>query len=69
MSDELEFFLFLLERYASARGLMSGDVLRAWDERGITAAVYDNYFLYHQEALENAFDDIDSLMATGAHAW
>ena len=69
MSDELEFFLFLLERYAAARGLMSGTVLRAWDECGITDMVYENYFLYHQEAIENAFADIDTLMETGHHAW
>ena len=69
MSDELEFFLFLLERYAGARIRMAGDVLREWDERGVTQQIFDGYFLYHQEALENAFADIDSLVATGRHAW
>lgn len=69
MSDELEFFLFLLERYASARNRMAGEVLREWDEHGVTDAIFDNYFLYHQEALGNAFADIDSLVATGRHAW
>ena len=69
MSDELEFFLFLLERYAEARGRLAGEVLRQWDERGVTDAIYGNYFLYHQEALENAFVDIDSLVRTGRHAW
>ena len=48
---------------------MAGEVLREWDEHGVTDAIFDNYFLYHQEALENAFADIDSLVATGRHAW
>jgi len=28
----------------------------------------DNYWEYHQEALENAFTDIDTLFITGKHA-
>ena len=39
------------------------------DPRGITQEVHDNYLMYHQERLENAFEDIDSLLATGKHAW
>ena len=31
--------------------------------------IYDNYWVYHTEAIENAFADIDSLLDTGKHAW
>ena len=65
MNDEMLFFLFLIERYAEKHGRSTGDVLREWDEHGVTQEIYDGYFQYHQERLENAFDDIDSLVATG----
>ena len=50
MTDEMRFFLFLIERYADHKGR-------------------DGYFQYHQEAIQNAYLDIDSLVATGAHAF
>ena len=67
MNDETVFFLFLIERYAAKHNRSTGDVLREWDEKMITQEIYDGYFQYHQERLENAFDDIDSLVATGKH--
>lgn len=67
MTDEMEFFLFLIERYSDKHNRSTGDVLREWDEKGITNEIYDGYFQYHQERLENAFDDIDCLAATGRH--
>lgn len=69
MTEEMEFFLFLIERYASEKGRFTGDVMREWDEKGITQEVYDSYEMYHQERLENAYHDIDSLLSTGKHAW
>ncbi len=39
------------------------------DKRNITDEIYDNYEMYHQEAIENAYEDIDCLLATGKHAW
>ena len=68
MTDEMEFFLFLIERYANEKGRRTGDVLREWDEKGITEEVYNGYWQYHQEALQNAYADIDSLAAAGRHA-
>ena len=69
MSEEMEFFLFLIERYAAAKGRLVGDVLDEWDRCGITQEIFDNYLVYHQERLENAYADIDHLVATGKHAW
>ena len=69
MTEEMKFFLFLIERYASHKERPTGDVLREWDAKGITQKIYDGYWQYHQEALQNAYLDIDSLAATGRHAW
>lgn len=68
MSDEMAFFLLLIEKYAYDRGRLTGDVLREWDEKGITGEIYDGYFQYHQEAIQNAYEDIESLMSSGKHA-
>ena len=67
MTKEMEFFLFLIERYAKVKGRMTGDVLREWENKGIIKEIFDVYFEYHQERLENAYDDIDSLVTTGKH--
>lgn len=69
MTEELEFFLFLIERYAAQKGLLTGDVLTDWDRKGITQKIYDSYWEYHTERIENAFADIDHLALTGEHAW
>lgn len=69
MSDEMRFFLFLIERYADYKGRPTGYVLREWDQKGVTQEIFDGYFQYHQEAIQNAYRDIDSLVATGAHAF
>ena len=67
MSEELKFFLLLIEKYAYDHHRLTGDVLREWDEKGITQEIYDGYWQYHQESLQNAYADIDSLIATGHH--
>ena len=69
LSDETNFFIFLLNNYAVHKQRPAGDILREWDKKGITKEIYDGYFGYHQEALQNAFMDIDSLMETGKHAF
>ena len=68
MSKEMEFFIYLLEYYAEYRKMSAGDVLTEWDEHGITQEIYDGYFQYHQERIENAFEDIDCLLTSGRHA-
>lgn len=68
MSEELKFFILLLEKYAYDKNRLTGDVLREWDEKGITQEIYDGYIQYHQERIENAYEDINSLCLTGRHA-
>ena len=69
MSKEFRFFAYLLESYALHKGITASEVLRLLDEKNLTDFVYNMYELYHVEAIENAFMDIDSLIATGKTAW
>lgn len=69
MTEEMTFFIYLLEHYAAYSGRKTGDVLREWDRKQLTQRIYDNYWGYHTERLENAFADIDSLLKTGKSAW
>lgn len=67
MSAEMEYFIYLLEYYSEYKNKSAKDVLKEWDEKGLTDIIYDGYFRYHQERIENAVEDIDSLCATGKH--
>lgn len=67
MSNELKFFILLIEKYAYDKDRSTGDVLREWDEKGVTQEIFDDYWKYSQEAIQNAYADIDSLVATGRH--
>lgn len=69
MCDEMDFFIYLLESYAVYKQRLSRDILREWDDKGITQEIYDCYWGYHAEDLQNAFDDIDSLVTAGEHRW
>ncbi|MFR6292202.1 MAG: DUF3791 domain-containing protein [Peptococcaceae bacterium] len=63
MGKEMEFFIFLLEQYAAYKQTTADKVLKQWDELELTDFIYDMYELYHIERLENAFADIDRLIA------
>jgi hypothetical protein len=63
LGPETAFFLYLLEQYARYRGRTAAAVLADWDAEGLTKYVRANYDIYHQEALTNAFDDIDAMAA------
>lgn len=69
LDRELTFFAYLLESYAARKGTDAGTVLGLLDEKGLTGYVYGMYELYHSESIENAFADLDSLIATGKPAW
>ena len=63
MSREGSFFIYLIERYAAYKKTSADKILVLWDSLGLTDFIYDMYELYHCERLQNAFDDIDSLIA------
>ena len=69
MSKELKFFIFLLETYAYDRNIPTADILRRLEEKNLVQEVYDGYPIYHIERIENAYEDIDSLLATGKHLY
>lgn len=69
MSKEFKFLTFLLESYAKYKGVTAAEVLKILDEKNLTDFVYNMYEIYHIEAIENAFMDIDSLIKTGRTAW
>lgn len=69
LSKEFKFFVYLLESYAVYKNTTADKILAILDEKQLTNFVYDMYYIYHQEALENAFKDIDSLIETGKTAW
>ncbi len=43
--------------------------IQVLDEKNLTDFVYSMYEMYHSEAIENAFSDLDSLINTGRTAW
>lgn len=69
MTKEFLFFAYLIESYAIYKQTQAADVLATLDKKNLTDFVYDMYEMYHCEALENAFADLDSLIATGHPAW
>jgi len=75
VSDELQFFSFLLEEYAQYCKSTAPEILKMWDETIIfesvtlTQYIKEKYFIYHTEAIENAFKDIDHLLKTGTHLY
>ncbi|MBR1913154.1 MAG: DUF3791 domain-containing protein [Treponema sp.] len=69
MTDEMRFFIFLIETYAYDKQLPTAEVLKTWEEKELVQKIYDMYEMYHIEAIENAYADIDNLVKTGKHLW
>jgi len=60
LSNQSEFFILLLEKYAEQKSRSAGEVLKRWQEQGLLDYIHGMYEQYHTERLENAFADIDS---------
>ena len=58
MTKEMEFFSFLLEQYAFFKKTTADKVLNQLDRLNLTNRV----FMYHSEAIENAFADIGRMI-------
>jgi len=63
MSKETRFFIYLLERYAEHLGVTADVAYRRLAERGLVDYAVGMYELYHVEALDNAFADLDQRLA------
>jgi len=59
ISNQSEFFIFLLEKYAEYKSLPANEILKLWQRRGFIDYINGMYEQYHTERLENAFADID----------
>jgi len=64
ISNQSEFFIFLLEKYAEHKSLPAYKVLKRWEEQGLLDYINGMYEQYHTERLENAFEDIDNKTAS-----
>jgi hypothetical protein len=69
LRKEFMFFTYLIESYAAYKNETPASVLKQLDDKNLTEFVFDMYEMYHTEAIENAFMDLDSLIATGKPAW
>ena len=69
LGPEMDFFIYLLEQYAAYRHTTGDKIYQEWSEHNLVQWMCDNYWGYHTETLENAFKDIDSMLATGKPAW
>ncbi len=63
------FFSYLLESYAEHKNMKTIDVYKALEKKQLLDFVYNSYEIYHCESINNAFADIDSLLATGKPAY
>ena len=63
MPKEMKFFIYLIERFSAHKSLPTSEVLKEWDDLDLTEIIYNMYELYHCESIENAFQDIDILVA------
>lgn len=69
MTDELKFFIFLLEKYAYDKNIPTAEIWQKLEDKNLVQEVYGGYPVYHIERLENAYDDIENLLATGKHLY
>ena len=67
MTDELKFFILLIEKYAYDKNLPTADVYRELEKKNLIQEVYDGYPVYHTERIENAYADMENLITTGKH--
>ena len=62
MTKEMEFFIFLIENYASYKQKGANEIINEFDKLNITDIIYNMYEKYHQESIENAYEDIDKII-------
>ena len=68
MTAEQDFFIYLIEYYARYKDMPTSSVYSKLEELGLTDLICnDMYWRYHTEAIENAFEDIDQLIAERTH--
>jgi len=58
-----------MEHYSAYKNQNPADIMRILQEKELLDLVIESYEIYHVERLENAFMDLDSLIATGKVAY
>ena len=59
----MKFFVYLLEKYAEWKNENAKNILEKWYKLLVTEKIFDMYEMYHIEAIENAFEDIEMICA------
>jgi hypothetical protein len=59
LSNEMSFFVYLLEKYAEYKGISATNSLKLFDQMHLIDYIKQMYPMYHTERIENAFYDID----------
>lgn len=62
MNKEMEFYIYLLEKYSEYKNISTTDVVNKLEKLNLEKLVYDMYEKYHTESIINAFNDIDELI-------
>lgn len=62
MEKEMEFFIYLMEKYSEYKKESTTEVVNRLEELELLEYIYNLYERYHSEAIENAFQDIDELI-------
>jgi len=64
MSNEIAFFMYLLEKYAEYKGEQTYLLLEKLERHNVIDYIMQMYPMYHTERIENAFADIDRKLST-----
>ena len=62
MNREMEFYIYLIEKYSEYKKKSTTDIVNKLESLKLTDYIYNMYEMYHIEAIENAFSDIDRLI-------
>lgn len=62
MSKEMEFYIYLMEKYSEYKNVSTTDIVNKLEQLKLTDFIYSMYEMYHIEAIENVFNDIDRLI-------
>lgn len=58
----MEFYIYLMEKYSEYNNVSTTDIVNKLEQLKLTDFIYSMYEMYHIEAIENAFNDIDRLI-------
>jgi len=63
MSEEGKYFIYFIEQYALAKGMTGDRALTLFEKHDLIPYIWDMYYTYHTERVENAIEDIDQRLS------